>query len=81
MNDSIAWQKGAHRARFGVDWEHSRGGLITLLNEPATITLFSPGQARQAKIPLPVSFQTVDRTPAICTGGFPAGDGIYDRYR
>src|SRR5262249_45259738 len=24
LNDSIAWQRGTHRARFGADWEHNR---------------------------------------------------------
>jgi hypothetical protein len=60
LNDSLAWQWASHRARFGVDWEHNRGGLLNSNNEPATITLFSPNQARQAKIPLPSSFLTLD---------------------
>jgi hypothetical protein len=60
LNDSLAWQKGFHRARFGVDGEHNRGGPVLLLNEPVTMTLFSPDQARQARIPVPASFQTLD---------------------
>jgi len=59
LNDSLAWQRGTHRARFGVDWEHNRGGRVQLLNNPL-ITLFSPQQARQANIPVPAVFNTVD---------------------
>jgi hypothetical protein len=70
LNDSATWQKGAHRARFGVDSEHNRGGLIQWMNEPATLTLYSPGQVRtynaspqttpDLKIPLPASFTSLD---------------------
>ncbi len=60
LNDSVTWQRGAHGARFGVDWEHHRGGMLNWNNEPATLTLFSPQRARQANIPLPVAFRTLD---------------------
>jgi len=70
LNDSVTWQRGTHRARLGVDWEHNRGGLLQWLNEPATLTLFSPDQVRAynalpqtapaLRIPLPASFQTVN---------------------
>jgi hypothetical protein len=60
LNDYVTWQRAAHRARFGVDWEHHRGGTLVLLNEPATLTLFSPRQAGQAGIPLPMAFRTLD---------------------
>jgi hypothetical protein len=70
LNDSVTWQRGPHRARFGVDWEHNRGGLTQWFNEPATISLFSPSQVRQynalpqtqpgMRIPLPTAFRTVD---------------------
>src|SRR6185503_12094824 len=69
LNDFVTWQRGKHRARFGVDWEHHRGGLLILNNEPATITLFSPDQVRrynalphtppQLRIPLPSAFRTL----------------------
>jgi hypothetical protein len=69
LNDFVTWQRGTHRARFGVDWEHHRGGLLILNNEPATITLFSPDQVRrynalphtppQLRIPLPAAFRTL----------------------
>jgi hypothetical protein len=60
LNDYATWQRGAHRARFGVDWEYNRGGTTSLSNEPASLTLFSPAQARQAGIPLPSSFRTLE---------------------
>ncbi len=68
FSDAITWQRGAHRARFGVDWEHHRGGNVVWSNEPATITLFSPDEVRtynapappDRRIPLPASFRTVD---------------------
>jgi hypothetical protein len=68
MNESVAWQRGAHRARFGVDWEHNRGGALTWANEPATLTLFSPDQVRTfnqtaapgLQIPLPGAFNTLN---------------------
>ena len=75
LNDSLAWQRGTHRARFGVDWEHNRGGRVEPLNNPL-ITLFPPKQARQANIPIPATFNTVDdilQLP-LQTVTVPAGD-------
>jgi hypothetical protein len=70
LNDSAAWQVGTHRARFGSDWEHNRGGRLQWINEPATIALFSPDQVRAynafpptapaLRILLPASFRTLD---------------------
>jgi Carboxypeptidase regulatory-like domain len=69
LNDSVTWQRGTHRARFGVDWEHHRGGLLVWSNDPATLALFSPDQVRgynalpqtppQLRIPLPSAFNTL----------------------
>jgi hypothetical protein len=70
FNDSVAWQRGAHRARFGMEWEHNRGGALSWNNEPATITLFTPDQVRTfnsapqtppgRRISLPSTFNTLD---------------------
>src|SRR5262245_15433091 len=60
LNDYMTWQRAAHRARFGVDWEYNRGGVLMVSNEPAALTLFSPQQASQANIPLPSAFRTLD---------------------
>src|SRR5262249_2335023 len=59
LNDSLAWQRGTHRARFGVDWEHNRGGRVDPWTSPL-IMLFSPQDARQTNIPIPAAFNTVD---------------------
>ncbi|MEP7273697.1 MAG: carboxypeptidase-like regulatory domain-containing protein, partial [Acidobacteriota bacterium] len=59
LTDYVTWQRAAHRVRFGVDWEHHRGGSSALLNEPATLTVYSPQRARQAGIPLPLAFRTL----------------------
>jgi hypothetical protein len=46
LNDWVSWQRSAHRARFGVDWEYNRGGTLMWNNDPVTLTLFSPDQVR-----------------------------------
>jgi len=60
LNDYMTWQQSVHRMRFGVDWEYNRGGTLSLSNEPVTLTLFSPQRARQANIPLPSAFRTLN---------------------
>ena len=69
FSDSVSLQRGPHRMRFGIDWEHNRGGPLNWLNEPVTMTLFSPDQVRQYNarpqtpanlwIPLPAAFNTL----------------------
>ena len=62
LSDTLTWQRGAHRARFGVDWEHHRGGNVVWPDEPANITLFAPSEVRTSNpgIPLPAAFRTLD---------------------
>jgi Carboxypeptidase regulatory-like domain len=61
LNDSITWQRNAHRVRFGADWEHTRDGNLVWGDDPATIQLFAPSQVKPTLgIPLPGSFQTLD---------------------
>jgi hypothetical protein len=62
LADTATWQRSTNRARFGIDWEHHRGGNTVWGNEPAVITLFSPDQVRasNARIPLPAAFNTLD---------------------
>jgi hypothetical protein len=60
LHDAVTWQSGRHRARFGVDWEHNRGGLVQWFGEPATVTLYSPRQARENNVPAPSAFRTLD---------------------
>lgn len=61
LTDSLVWQKGNHRLRFGFDWEHATNTFsddVVLTR----ITLWSPGRVRQLDpaIPLPTSFSTLD---------------------
>jgi hypothetical protein len=60
--NNLAWEKGAHRLRFGFDWEHARHSTSIINRQPAAITLFSPGQVRQLNpsISLPASFNTLE---------------------
>ncbi len=76
-NDSLAWRHANHRVRFGVEWEHSRGGLLQWNHEPATLNLFSPQEARQNGIPIPASFTTLDDILRLPLGN-PVSIGIGD---
>jgi carboxypeptidase family protein len=62
LTDSVVWQRGKHRVRFGFDWEHTLNSVETIEAEPAQITLWAPGRVRQTDpaIPLPPSFTTVE---------------------
>jgi hypothetical protein len=70
LNDSVTWQKSTHRVRFGGEWEHYRGDVLTNLNDPATLVLFSPDEVRayntspktpaNLQVALPTAFRTVD---------------------
>src|SRR5437016_6722116 len=68
LTESLMWQRGSHRLRFGFDWEDAAYSPQQVDQEPATITLYSPLQVRQfnalvpsaAQIPLPSSFLTLD---------------------
>jgi hypothetical protein len=85
LNDSIAWQRGTHRARFGVEWEHNRGGILSWANEPVSLTLFSPDQVRtynnapqtlvDRRIPLPAAFSTVGDILQLPLQSFTVGIG------
>ena len=70
LADSITWQINAHRLRFGVEYEYSRGGPVPTINEPVQLVLYSPADVRLynalsttlpgLRIPLPSSFTTVE---------------------
>jgi hypothetical protein len=42
LTDTLSWQKGTHRLRFGGEWEHFYGIGSWAFDEPATITLHDP---------------------------------------
>jgi hypothetical protein len=83
LNDVVAWQKGAHRIRFGGDWETARGGRTDLADEPVNVTLFSPQNVRgfnvlqppSNRIPLPASFLTLDDILQLPVQSFTVGIG------
>jgi hypothetical protein len=60
LSDTATWLRSTHRVRFGAEWEYNRGGILGWANEPATLTLWSPAQARQYNLPLPAAFRTID---------------------
>jgi hypothetical protein len=51
--ESLSWQKGSHRLRFGFEAERSSVGGFTLTNEPAALALYSPLQVQHynARVP------------------------------
>ncbi|MCI0540678.1 MAG: hypothetical protein L0Z50_36220, partial [Verrucomicrobiales bacterium] len=85
LHDSVSWQHGTHRIRFGADWEHHRGGLMQWLNEPVTMTLFPPDEVRrynalhqtppELRIPLPGAFQTLNDILQLPLESFTVGIG------
>jgi hypothetical protein len=60
LSDGVTWQHRSHRLRAGGDWEYNRTGALAFQNEPATITLWSPAQARQYNLPTAAIYQTID---------------------
>jgi hypothetical protein len=42
LTDTLSWQKGTHRLRFGGEWERFYGIGSWAFDEPATITLHDP---------------------------------------
>ena len=42
LHDTLSWQKGSHRIRAGVEWEHHYGQGHWAYLEPAFITLWDP---------------------------------------
>ena len=85
LNDSVTLQRGGHRVRFGIDWEHNRGENLVWSNEPVTMTLFSPDQVRaynaspqtpaNLRIPLPAAFNTLNDILSLPLQSFTVGIG------
>ncbi|MCI0418228.1 MAG: carboxypeptidase-like regulatory domain-containing protein [Acidobacteria bacterium] len=83
LTESLVWQQGNHRLRFGFDWEHATLSAQQVTNEPATINLYSPGQVRQfnatappaAQIPVPSSSLTLDDILRLPLQSFQTGVG------
>jgi hypothetical protein len=83
FSESVSLERGSHNSRFGVDWEHSRGGPLSWSNEPVTMTLFSPDRVRtynaqapaSLRIPLPGAFHTLTDTLSLPLQTFTIGIG------
>jgi carboxypeptidase family protein len=65
VSDSVIWQRGRHRLRAGIDWEHSTVRSAVPDADRLVMTLWSPQRVRQTNPPgaptgLPASFTTVD---------------------
>ena len=45
--DNMTWQKGSHRMKFGGEWEYQKGTGTYTIDEPASVTLFSPQEVKQ----------------------------------
>jgi hypothetical protein len=67
VSDTLNWQHGRHRLRFGFDWEHSTITNTVPDADRVLINVWSPQRVRQvnqtaspgAEIALPASFATV----------------------
>jgi len=61
--DNFTWQKGSHRMKMGGEWEYQKGTGTYTINEPASISLFSPAEVKQLAPQLisllPKSFNTL----------------------
>ena len=70
ITGALSWQAGRHQVRAGIDWEHNRERNVIWINEPVTLTLYSPDEVRAynarpdvaagLRIPLPAGFTTID---------------------
>jgi hypothetical protein len=64
--DTLTWQKGTHRLRLGVDWEHSHLQSVHSLYQSPQITLWGPSNllASPATRPLYDALPITLRDPA-----------------
>jgi hypothetical protein len=77
LTDNLFWQKGAHRIRFGGEWEYNYGRGSWSFLDPAIIGVFDPDLVQSvnqevARLPLPASTKqqlTIPIPPAFLTPG------------
>ena len=91
LTDSITWQVKAHRFRFGFEYEYSRGGPVLTDNEPVQMVVYSPEDVRRynvrpttapnLRIPLPVSFSSVEDILRLPVQSFTIGIGNAQPYQ
>ena len=58
MHDNMAQQKGRHGLKYGASLERDRARGSYQYRYPASMTLYSPAEARAAGIPIPAAFRT-----------------------
>jgi hypothetical protein len=58
--DTLTWQRGSHRLRFGVDWERAVSSAAQDDRDPAQITVFTPARTAAAGLPTPATFMSAD---------------------
>lgn len=47
LNDTLSWQKGTHRIRFGIDWEYMKTKVVPWdFCDPGCLYVFSPEETR-----------------------------------
>ena len=77
--DNLSWQKGAHRIRFGGEWEHNYGLGHWAFANPTAMLLFNPADviatnAAIAAAPLPAQVKaalTIPLPTVFTAGGTP----------
>ena len=62
--DNFSWQHGSHRMKFGGEWEYQKGTGTYTINEPASISLFSPAEIAQLAPRLLPAFPSTFKTLA-----------------
>jgi len=75
MNDNISQQKGRHSLKYGASFERVEGRGSWQYRYPASVSLYSPAQARAAGITVPSSFTTVQDLLQLPVQSFTFGVG------
>jgi Carboxypeptidase regulatory-like domain len=75
MNDNVSQQIGRHAFKYGVQFERVRGRGTWQYRYPASISLYSPAEARAAGISIPAAFGTREDLLQLPVQGFTFGVG------
>ena len=75
MNDNFSQQKDRHSLKYGFSLERIRGRGSWQYRYPASVSLYSPAQARAAGISVPATFTTLQDVLQLPVQGFTFGVG------
>lgn len=75
MHNNVSQQVGRHGLKWGGTFERDRGRGTWQLRYPASISLYSPAEARAAGISIPTSFTTINDLMQLPLAGFQFGVG------